>query len=267
MTRIDRRFKELRLRKSKAFIAYITAGDPSLPMTEKIVRALEVAGVDLVELGVPFSDPLADGPTIQAASQRALKKGVNLRKIFRTVGSLRDKTDIPVIFMTYYNPVLKYGPGNFFRDCRRYGVDGVIVPDLPYDEARALRSLASRFKIANILLAAPTSTSVRMRNIARYSSGFVYYVSLTGVTGSRKKLPKEINLNVKKIKSMTGKSVCVGFGVSTPAQAKEVATVADGVIVGSAIVKIIGDNQNNYKKLLSQVYKFTKSMARAIHND
>jgi len=265
MNRIDRKFKDLRKEKKKAFIAYITAGDPDLATTGKIVLTLEKAGVDLVELGIPFSDPLADGPTIQAASQRALNKKVNLKKIFKTTGVLRDKADIPVVFMTYYNPVLKYGLEKFVSDCKRCGVDGVIVPDLPHDEANDLILSAKKKKIATIFLVAPTSTPNRIKDIAAASRGFVYYVSLTGVTGARTKLPAEVISKVNLIKSVTKKPVCVGFGVSTPKQAKAIARAADGVIVGSAIVKIIGENQNNRIRLLSKVSKFSKSLAKAIH--
>ncbi|MBI5124218.1 MAG: tryptophan synthase subunit alpha [Candidatus Omnitrophica bacterium] len=266
MNRIDKKFKELKKENRSLFIAYITAGDPSLAMTEKIVLALENAGVDIIELGIPFSDPLADGPTIQAASQRALKKKASLKKIFSTVHDLRKKTDVPIAFMTYYNPVLRYGLKNFFSSCAINGVDGVIVPDLPCEEANGLIRSAKKNGIATIFLAAPTSTRPRIREIAKNSSGFIYYVSLTGVTGARNKLPEEVASNVKLIKSMTDKAVAVGFGVSTPAQAGDVARAADGVIVGSAIVKIIANNQKDYKKLFSEVSNFAKRLAKAIHN-
>lgn len=262
MNRIDKRFKELKKSRKKAFIVYITAGDPNLAMTEKLVLELEKAGVDIIELGVPFSDPLADGPTIQAASQRALKNKVNLKKIFKMVAVLRRKTAIPIAFMTYYNPVLKYGLESFARDCRQNGVDGVIVPDLPYEEAKDLMRLARKYKVASIFLAAPTSTRKRISNIVKDSTGFIYYVSLTGVTGARKKLPSEITSKVKLIKSMTKKPVCVGFGVSTPQQARQIARIADGIIVGSAIVKIISNQKNS----LLRVSNFSRKLAKAIHS-
>lgn len=266
MNKIDKKFKELKKENRSAFIAYVTAGDPNLTITEKIVLALEDAGVDIIELGIPFSDPLADGPTIQAASQRALKKRANLKKIFSIVHDLRKKTNIPIAFMTYYNPVLRYGVENFFRDCTRSGVDGVIVPDLPCEEAKDLVRSARKKGVATIFLAAPTSTRPRIRDIAKNSSGFIYYVSLTGVTGARSSLPEEVVSNVKLIKSMTDKAVAVGFGVSTLSQAREIARAADGVIVGSAIVKIIADNQKNNRALLAKVYNFSKKLAKAIHN-
>ncbi|MBI4974730.1 MAG: tryptophan synthase subunit alpha [Candidatus Omnitrophica bacterium] len=262
MTRIDKKFRELAKGDKKAFIAYITAGDPNLAMTEKTVLALERSGVDILELGIPFSDSLADGPTIQAASQRALRGKATLGKIFKSVKTLRDKTNIPIAFMTYYNPVLKYGLHRFIKDCRGNGVDGVIVPDLPFEEAEDLVRFAKRNGVATIFLAAPTSTRARLRAIVKNSRGFIYYVSLTGVTGARKTLPEEIGSKVRLIKSMTSKPVCVGFGVSGPAQAKEIAEVSDGVIVGSALVKVIGEKGN----LISRVSKFASNLARAIHS-
>ena len=266
MNRIDKKFKELKKKRQKAFIAYVTAGDPALAVTERIVLALEGAGVDIIELGIPFSDPLADGPTIQAASHRALIKGVNLRKIFSAVKELRKVTGIPLAFMTYYNPVLRYGVKNFVASCEQTGVDGVIIPDLPVEEAKDLIRHSRAAGVATIFLAAPTSTKARIKRIAQNSSGFIYYVSLTGVTGARNKLSAEVASKVRLIKSMTKKPVAVGFGVSNARQARDIARAADGVIIGSAIVKIIERNQKNHKALLSKVSSFSKGLARAIHN-
>ena len=263
MNRIDKKFKELKRNRKKAFIAYITAGDPNLATTAKLAGALEAAGVDIIELGIPFSDPLADGPTIQAASQRALRGGVNLKKIFDMVADLRRKAGVPIVFMTYYNPVLKYGLSRFIKSCANTGVDGVIIPDLPDEEAKELVKSAKESKIATIFLAAPTSPRGRIKNIVRVSTGFIYYVSLTGVTGARSKLPLEVVSKVSLIKSMTKKPVCVGFGISGPAQARQIAKVADGVIIGSAIVRIIGTKKN----IISRVASFSKRLAQAIHNE
>lgn len=265
MNRIDKKFRQLKEAKKKAFIAYITAGDPSLNMTKKIVLALEASGVDLVEMGIPFSDPLADGPTIQAASHRALLKGVNLRKIFSAVADLRRFTQLPIVFMTYYNPVLKYGIADFISGCKKNGVDGVIIPDLPFEEAKDLIKYSKKAKIATIFLAAPTSTKERLKNIIKDSTGFIYYVSLTGVTGARRSLPAEISARVRQIRAMTKKPVAVGFGISTPAQAAEVARNSDGVIIGSAIVKIVEKNRNK-RTILSKISDFSKSLAGAIHD-
>lgn len=262
MNRIDKKFRTLKLQDRKAFIAYITAGDPNLTATANIVLALERSGTDIIELGIPFSDPLADGPTIQAASQRALKGKTTLNKIFNMVGSLRKETDIPIIFMTYFNPVLRYGIRKFFKYCRIKGVDGVIIPDLPIEEATEVTSLGKGSGVDTIFLVAPTSTKDRIARIAHNSRGFIYYVSLTGVTGARAKLPAELLSKVKYVKSITTKPVAVGFGVSDPKQAAQIAKVADGVIVGSAIVKIIGAK----KDVISRVSKFSKRLADAIHN-
>lgn len=263
MNRIDKRFKELKKERKAAFIAYITAGDPNLAMTGKIALALEKSGVDLIELGIPFSDPVADGPTIQAASQRALVKGASLKKIFALVSLLRRKTQIPLVFMTYYNPVFRFGLARFFETCRKTGVDGVIIPDLSIEEAAPVIALAKKNKVATIFLVAPTSPKTRVEAIAAKSKGFIYYVSLTGVTGARKKLPPEVAVNVRKIKSLTDKPVAVGFGVSDAKQARSIAKVADGVIVGSAIVKIIGANKNP----VSKVSHLAGSLAKAIHGE
>ena len=264
MNRIDKKFKQLKRLGRKAFIAYITAGDPAIAVTKGLVLALASSGVDIIELGIPFSDPLADGPTIQAASQRALRKKITLSRIFELVKTLRKETDIPVIFMTYYNPVLRYGPERFMKDCKRNGVDGVIVPDLPFEEARELVRFARRCKVATINLIAPTSTPRRIRELIKNSTGFLYYVSLTGVTGARKKLPAEVASRVRSIKSMTTKALCVGFGVSTPAQAKSIAKAADGVIVGSSIIKVIEANLGR-GDLIKRVAGFSARLARAVH--
>jgi tryptophan synthase alpha chain len=261
VNRIDKKFKELDKAKKKAFIAYITAGDPSFSMTEKLVPALERSGVDIIELGIPFSDPLADGPTIQAASERALKAGATLKKAFALVARLRDKAACPIVFMTYYNPVLRYGPARFFDSCKSCGVDGVIVPDLPCVEAKELVRLGRKKGVAAIFLAAPTSTDESIRSIAANSSGFIYYVSLTGVTGARSKPAKDIARNVRRIKAVTDKPVAVGFGVFGPAQARAAAAAADGVIVGSAIVNIIAGK----KDVVSRVSTFARSLSKAIH--
>lgn len=261
MNRIDNRFKELKASGRKAFIAYITAGDPDLLTTKKIALALEGSGVDILELGIPFSDPIADGPTIQASSYRALAGKVTLKKIFAMVRALRALTDMPIVFMTYYNPVLRYDLKKFFADCHKCGVDGVIVPDLPCEEARDLIKFARANKVASIFLASPTSTPGRIKEIAKNSKGFIYYVSLTGVTGARRKLPEDLTSKIRAVKAVTDKPVAVGFGVSDRKQARLIAGAADGVIVGSAIMKIIDGKKN----IVHEVSKFAKGLAGAIH--
>jgi len=257
---IDKKFKELKKQKKKAFIVFITAGDPNLSVTKRLIVELEKAGVDLIEIGIPFSDPLADGPTIQASSSRALKNKVTLHSIIRAVSALKNRVKIPLVFMTYYNPVFNYGLKKFISDCKRAGVSGVIIPDMPYEESSDLLKIAKKADFSLIFLAAPTSTRKRLVKISKLSQGFIYFVSLTGVTGTRKMLPGDLVENVKKIKRLTKKPVCVGFGVSDPKQAKNVARIADGVIVGSAVVKLIG--KGNVKKVIG----FVKRLEKAIHD-
>ena len=261
MNRIDQKFQELQKRKKKAFIAFITAGDPDLRTTEQLVPAFEGAGVDIVELGVPFSDPLADGPTIQAASQRALKKHVNLESILAVVKRIRQRSQIPIALMTYYNPVFHYGEERFARKAKACGVDGLIVPDLPPEEGHNLIRAARQNGLATVFFLAPTTTPQRMKHIVNASTGFIYYVSLTGVTGARQELPTSLTQQVRLAKRMTRKPVCVGFGVSTPAQVRQVAKVADGVIVGSAIVNAIAQNKGK-KQLVANVARFVQKLSR-----
>ncbi len=237
MNRIQKKFSQLKTRNKKALIVYMTAGDPSLDKNEKLIYAFEKEGVDLIELGVPFSDPLADGPVIQEASQRALKRKTTLTKILALVKKVRQKSQVPVLLMSYLNPILKYNLRRFANDAKKAGVDGLIIPDLPPEEGREV-SAAMKSKDLNLVyLLAPTSDGKRRSLVARASKGFIYYVSLTGVTGSRKSLPKDIRKNILLMKKKTRLPVCVGFGVSTPSQARAVSRVSDGVIVGSQIVR------------------------------
>jgi tryptophan synthase alpha chain len=237
MSRIGTAFRKLRREGRTAFIPYVMAGDPSLERTAEVVRTLEECGADIIELGVPWSDPVADGPVIQRAAERALAAGVNLRNVIALVARLRQSTRIPIVLMTYYNPVFKYGEENFCRDAAAAGVDGIIVPDLPPEEAATLRRLARAARIDTVFLAAPTSTPERRRLIARASRGFIYYVSITGITGARLALGPEQRSGIEELRAAGGKPVALGFGVSTPEEAAAVAAFADGVIVGSAIVR------------------------------
>jgi len=264
MNRIDKLFKRLKKERKKALIIYLTAGYPSLKATEKLIIELEKSGADLIEIGIPFSDPLADGPTIQKASQYALSKGVNLKAILGMVRSVRRKISIPLVFMTYYNLVMHYGLKKFVRDSKKAGVDGIIIPDLPPEEGKEIVSASKKEGFDVIFLAAPTSTKVRLETIASKTSGFVYYVSLTGVTGARKKLPKDITDHVKALKKITKKPVCVGFGISKPGQARRISRLADGVIVGSAVIKVIEKNMGK-KNLYLRVGRFVRSLAKAVH--
>lgn len=242
MNRIDKKFKQLKKQGKKAFIAFITAGYPDLSTTAKLVIEFEKIGVDIIELGVPFSDPLADGPVIQEASAYTLKKGTNLPKILDLVKKLRKQVNLPICLMTYYNPVFCLGDRRFVDKAVASGVDGVIIPDLPPEEAKDFIHYANKKGLSNICFVAPTSTDARIKLIAKADRGFIYYVSLTGVTGSRKNLSADLRANLSRIKKITPKPVCVGFGISNVAQAKEVARISDGIIVGSAIVDKIRKN-------------------------
>ncbi len=242
MSRIAAKFEEIRKKQGKALITFITAGDPELAVTEKLVPVLEKAGADILELGVPFSDPMADGPTIQKASERALSSGTTLPKILAMVKSARKVSQIPIILMGYYNPIFLYGPERFAADAAVAGVDGVLVVDFPPEEAGTFKKVAARQGLDVIFLLAPTSDDARVAKIAEYGGGFVYYVSVTGVTGARKSVAVSVFDQVKKIKERVNLPVVVGFGISDPVQAGQVAAAADGVVVGSALVKLFEES-------------------------
>lgn len=239
-SRIGEVFSRLQRDGRKAFIPYVMAGDPDLGRTRELVGILEDSGADIIELGVPFSDPLADGPTIQQAAQRALAQGVTMHSVIDFVRSLRKTTRIPIVLMTYYNLIYRYGEERFAADAADAGVDGMIIPDLPPDEAGTLISASKRHGLDLIFLLAPTSTDARITRVARASRGFIYYVSITGITGSRLDVDPEIETHIASIREMSRRPVAVGFGVSTPEEAGRMARFADGVIVGSAIVKRAG---------------------------
>ncbi|MBI5150849.1 MAG: tryptophan synthase subunit alpha [Candidatus Omnitrophica bacterium] len=262
--RIDLKFKELKNKKKKAFIAFVTAGDPDLKTTEQLVLAFEGAGVDIVELGVPFSDPLADGPTIQAASQRALKKHVNLGNILAAVKRIRQRSGIPIALMTYYNPVFHYGEERFAAQAKAAGVDGLIVPDLPPEEGHTLIRAARKNGIATVFFLAPTTDPKRIPAIVKASTGFIYFVSLRGVTGSGKMIfTKEIKHQIGLARKNTQKPICIGFGVSTPKEVKEMANISDGVIVGSAIVTEIFKHKQR-KKMVADVSRFVRELSHSL---
>lgn len=244
MTRIAQRFAELRQGKKKAFIPYIMAGDPNLEKTMELIQRLSENGADLIEVGVPFSDPVADGPVIQQAGVRALESGCTFEKILDSLGKVTPKVSTPLILMMYYNMIFQRGFQNFFEAIHQAGCAGLIVPDLPPDEAGEISGLAAKFDIGLNFLVAPTSNEERIRLAAEASTGFLYAVSLKGVTGIRSTLPPELPQFIQKIKSLTDKPVAVGFGIATPEQAQMVAGLADGVIVGSAIVKAAGGDGN-----------------------
>ena len=243
--RIESTFERLCQAKKKALIAYLMAGDPSLADTERLVLEIEQAGADIIELGVPFSDPIADGPVIQLAAERGLKSGTSLRKILAMMKTLRTRTQVPIVLMVYYNSIHAMGLETFCREAGAVGVDGLIVPDMPPDEAGPLKGPAAAAGLRLIFLLAPTSTTERRQYVAKESQGFLYYVSLTGITGAKIQNMEEVGKNVGKIKKVTKTPVAVGFGVSTPENAAQVSAMADGVIVGSAIVKQIAAHQQS----------------------
>ncbi len=255
MSRIEKKFREILARKGKAFIPYIMAGDPNLERTRELVGMLEECGADVIELGVPFSDPLADGPTIQKAAQRALGEGITLDGVIGFVASLRKTTQIPIVLMTYYNLIFHYGEERFVHDAYAAGVDGIIVPDLPPDEAGLLLSFSKKTGFDVIFLVAPTSTGERIKKVAKASRGFIYYVSITGITGSKLSMDASIGSHIAEIRQISRKPVAVGFGIATPQEASEIAKIADGVIVGSAIVKRVEDADEELKRYLNSLRK------------
>ena len=240
---------------------YLCAGDPTHELTSKILLTLEEAGADLIELGVPFSDPIADGPTVQRSSERALTHRISLQQILEMVATLRTQTDIPIALMGYYNPIFRMGEDAFCKAAQNAGVDGVIIPDMPPEQAQPLLDIAPNYDLATIFLAAPTSPPERMQLIASVSTGFIYCVSVTGVTGARATLSDEIAPMIAELRKHTDKPISVGFGISTPEQATQVAQMADGVIVGSAIVNVIEEHIDDESRLLPAVKQFASDLA------
>jgi tryptophan synthase alpha chain len=241
MGRICQTFERLQKARECALIPYVTAGDPDLEMTKTLVHTMVRSGGDIIEIGVPFSDPLADGPIVQRASQRALQSGTTLRNILGTVRELRHDVDVPLVLMTYYNPVFRYGEEAFVADALVAGVDGIIVPDLPPEEAQTLLDLSADTPLDLIFLAAPTSTAARLAMISEASRGFIYYVSRLGTTGVREQLADDLRLMLEKLRASTLQPIIVGFGVSSPEHVRLVAELADGVVVASAILKLMED--------------------------
>jgi tryptophan synthase alpha chain len=245
--------------KHTALIPYITVGYPTVETTLKVVPLLANTGCDIIELGVPFSDPLADGATIQRASYEALRQGVTPRVCFEVAEELRRQVEIPLVFMTYYNPVLKFGLEQFCSKCAEVGIDGLIIPDLPPEEGKELEKSTKRHGLDLIYLLSPASTEGRIRLVTGRSGGFIYLVSLIGVTGARDKLPEELESFVARVREKTEKPLCVGFGVSTPEQARRVAKVADGIIVGSRIIQLLDED-----KSLKNACSFIKYLREAL---
>lgn len=263
MGRISRKFDELRERGEKALIAYLTAGDPSLETTHDLIVNLDAAGVDILEIGVPFSDPTADGPIIQAASQRSLKNGTTLDGILHMIESVRTVTEIPIVLFGYYNPIFIYGNEHFAQRATASGVDGILVVDLPPEESRELRQYTDVLDIDFISLISPTTPADRMDRISREARGFLYYVSITGVTGTARPLVSDIERDMSRIKAITTMPVAVGFGISTPEQAGEIAPYADGIVIGSAFVRFIEENMNS-SNVVNIVTAYAKTIKAAL---
>lgn len=255
MNRIEKAFEH-----GKAFIPFLTAGDPSLQKTEEYILEMEKAGADLIEIGIPFSDPIAEGIVIQEADIRALAAGTTTDGIFDMVISLRKKTDIPLIFMTYLNPVFHYGYDRFFGRCQEAGVDGVIIPDLPFEEKKEAAEIAKKYGVAVISMIAPTSEQ-RIREIAEEAEGFLYVVSSMGVTGMREEIKTDLDHILDSVKKVTNVPAAVGFGINTPEQAADIARISDGIIVGSAIVRMIAQYGRHAERHL---YAYVRRMKEAI---
>ncbi|MCS6775552.1 MAG: tryptophan synthase subunit alpha [Chloroherpetonaceae bacterium] len=264
MTRLDERFRALRASNEKALICFVTAGDPSPKATVEIIATLAKAGVDAVEIGIPFSDPLADGPSIQASSQRALQAGMTVSRALETIAQARRSVPphFPIVVMTYYNPILRYGLERYAADAKAVGVDGHIVTDLTPEEADEWKRLSEANGLDTIFLLAPTSTPQRIEIVTRLSTGFVYCVSRTGVTGARNEVPAELTEVVTRIKSCTDLPVCVGFGVSAPEHVRQIAAFADGVVVGSRLVDLIHKHRDE-PHLCAVVHDFTSKLKAA----
>ena len=262
MSRIADKFAELARKGERGLITFITAGDPDLATTELLIPLIEQAGADIIELGVPFSDPMADGPTIELSSERALASGTTVAKILAMVKSVRNRSQVPLLLMGYYNPIFIYGPERFLADAAAAGVDGVLLVDLPPEEAGEFKALADFHGLDVIFLLTPTSDKARIDKVARLGSGFIYYVSVTGVTGARKSVAGSVLDAVTGLKGKIRLPLAVGFGIADPEQAGKVASVADGVVVGSAIVKLFETHQG--KALQDRVTAFVASLRAGI---
>jgi tryptophan synthase alpha chain len=257
MNRISNAFKN---KNKKVFIGFLTAGDPDIKKSEEFILEMARAGADLVEIGIPFSDPIAEGKVIEAANTRALSCGTTTDTVFELVQNVRGKTQIPLVFLTYLNPVFKYGYEKFFKRCNSTGIDGIIIPDLPFEEKGELAYYAEQNDVNIISLIAPTSKE-RIKRIAKNSAGFIYLVSSMGVTGVRDSIDTDLESIIIDIRSVTDIPVAIGFGISTPEQAGRFGGISDGVIVGSAIVKIIEQHGQN---AAPYIYEYVKSMKSAL---
>ena len=262
--RIDEAFQKARAENRAAFMPFITAGDPDIETTGALIEALARQGADLLELGIPYSDPIADGPTIQASYVRALDRGLKLAQIFNMVRDVRTRCGLPILTMVSFSIVSRVGSDSYFVQASSAGVDGVIIPDLPVDEGGEIARQAATAGLHPVFLVAPTTPDERMQVIARSSQGFIYYISVTGTTGAREELPRDLADHIKRLRSFTKKPIAVGFGVSRPEQVRALARIADGVIVGSALVRKIHEYAGKPREaLLSGVGDLAASLAAA----
>jgi len=262
MNRIEKKFADLKAKGEKALILYLTAGDPNLAQTEELILTLDRVGVDILEIGVPFSDPTADGPVIQEAAQRSLQGGTTLSAILEMITRIRKVATIPIVLFTYYNPIFAYGNERFAIKAKAAGVDGVLVVDLPPEEADELRNFTDPQGIDFITLTAPTTDDRRLAKVVRTSSGFIYYISVTGVTGTKEPEAEAAAKDLRRIRKVTDLPVAVGFGISTAAQVRKFAALADGVVIGSAFVKWISQHGQE-KDFLQQAAAYARELKEA----
>ncbi len=244
----------------KAFIGFVTAGDPNLEVSEQIMLSMARGGCDLIEIGIPFSDPIAEGPVIQEANLRSLSQGTTTDKVFELTKRVSAQADIPLVYMTYLNVLFKYGYDKFLQKAKEAGISGVIIPDLPFEEKDELQSVAKNYDIDVVSLIAPTSEN-RIKMLAKEAQGFIYTVSSLGVTGARKEITTDLDTIVSNIREVTDVPVAIGFGISTPEQAREFSQLADGIIIGSAIVNIVAQNGENSPE---KVYEYVKKIKEAM---
>jgi len=264
MSRIGSRFAALRAAGEGALVVFVTAGDPTLEWSEQVVLTVADAGADVIEVGIPFCDPLADGPTIQASTFRALQQGITPETVLAMISRVRARSEVPIVAMTYCNPVWQMGMERFAQQAAQAGVDGVIMTDMPPDEAGEWHKVARKHGLDTIFLVAPTSTPQRMERVARMSSGFVYCVSRTGVTGAREHLPEEVPQMVQALRALTDLPLCVGFGISRWEHVKAVCEVADGAVVGSAVVSLIEkEAKHGERAMLQAVDRFVRELKEA----
>lgn len=261
-SRITKKFIELREKNEKALITYVTSGDPDLDTTYNLVFEKERAGADIIELGIPYSDPLADGPVIQRASERALKSGTNIDSVFQLVKRIREKTEIPLVFLVYFNAVYRFGMERFLENCREYGIDGLIIPDLPMEERKEINELMKDYPVDLIPLVAPTSED-RIKEVVSEGNGFVYCISSNGVTGTRSEFQVDLEEFMNKIKKYTTLPLAIGFGISDEETVRNLKGICDGVIVGSAIIKKIeeGIKEGNIE---NRVFEFVNNLHKSL---